>query len=81
MPVGTATDDKDYVIQVDTSLIYYPGNIELDHVRNVIRDTKQKINLQQSVFVSESEKASLEEIIDKDIIVIDFWGTWCKPCI
>jgi thiol-disulfide isomerase/thioredoxin len=81
MPIGISGSEKVAYIKADTSLIYYPGNVELDYIRNFIRYTKQSLDLQQRVFISETEKASIKEIIDKEIIVIDFWGTWCKPCV
>lgn len=29
----------------------------------------------------EGEKVILDSLLKKGPVVIDFWGTWCKPCI
>ncbi len=74
-------DQKVKHVEIDTALIYFPEVYSLEFVRKLMRSGHHKINVNESVYVSEFDKNRLSEIIHKDLIVIDFWGTWCKPCI
>ena len=54
-------------------------SIDLPDIKNIIiHKEKKKINKVQ-FFNSESKKVSLNEF-SSNLIIINFWATWCAPC-
>jgi len=54
-------------------------SIDLPDIKNIIiHKEKKKIN-NVEFFNSESKKVSLNEF-NSNLIIINFWATWCAPC-
>lgn len=46
-------------------------------IDKVNKDTDKVINFS---FEIDNEKLDLVDLLEKDITLINFWGTWCGPC-
>ena len=65
----------------DTTQISLVNSPVFNYLLSMLRVSDYYVNLDYQFNDQFSNLLSISKVINSKIIVIDYWGTWCKPCL
>lgn len=75
--------DEDGVAELKTYVKEQPNGAYLDSARSMIKDprrARESFAPDFSFTSTEGEHITNEDLLGK-VVLMDFWGTWCPPCV
>lgn len=83
MPLATGLSDSVQVngFKIDYKLLSDQSIYELKFVEKIFNERARYLNVDATVLDIDMSPISISKFIDKELVVVSFWGTWCKPCI
>src|SRR6185503_8775719 len=75
--------DEEGVVELKQYVKDQPNGAYLDSARDMIKDPRRARENFAADFAftsSEGEHITLEDLHGK-VVLLDFWGTWCPPCV
>jgi peroxiredoxin len=75
--------DAEGVAELKNYLEAQPSGVNADGARKIIanpRRAREPYAPEFSITTSEREYIALEDLLGK-VVLLDFWGTWCPPCV
>lgn len=75
--------DEDGVVELKQYVKDQPNGAYLEMARNMIKDprrARENFAPDFSFTSSEGEHIALDDLHGK-VVLLDFWGTWCPPCV
>jgi thiol-disulfide isomerase/thioredoxin len=68
-------------IEIDTTLLSSYDVPEIQYVLALYRSPIAAVDLSYQALNISGQRMRLSDTITTNICVIEFWGTWCKPCV
>jgi tetratricopeptide (TPR) repeat protein len=75
--------DAEGIPELNKYLEAQPDDVNADLARKIIanpRRAREPYAPEFSIITSEREYIALEDLLGK-VVLLDFWGTWCPPCV